>query len=77
MLPSSLVLAQLFYDYGVFEYWVGRLRGMGINAPIMPGIMPINNYAGFGRMTGFCKTRITPELAANLEKFKDDAAGFS
>ena len=77
MLPSSLVLAQLFYYYGVFEYWVGRLRGMGINAPILPGIMPINNYAGFGRMTGFCKTRITPELAANLEKFKDDAAGFS
>lgn len=33
-------------------------RQIGINCPIVPGIMPINNYRGFLRMTGFCKTKV-------------------
>jgi len=37
--------------------------------------MPIRNYGGFMRMTGFCKTMIPKELKENLNKFKDDASG--
>lgn len=54
-----------------------RLREKGINSPIFPGIMPINNYGGFSRMTGFCKTRIPPALAEALKATKDDAAAFT
>ncbi len=36
------------------------------------GIMPITTYGGFKRMTGFCKTRIPADIAAALEKVKDN-----
>ncbi len=34
--------------------------------------MPITTYGGFKRMTGFCKTRIPADIAAALEKVKDN-----
>ncbi|GFQ02755.1 probable methylenetetrahydrofolate reductase [Phtheirospermum japonicum] len=34
--------------------------------------MPINNYKGFLRMTGFCKTKIPAEIMAALEPIKDN-----
>jgi len=34
--------------------------------------MCINNYGGFNRMTGFCKTRVPDELASSLEAIKGD-----
>ena len=30
------------------------------------GIMPLNAYGGFKRMTGFCKTRIPPAMAEKV-----------
>merc|ERR1712183_691981 len=37
----------------------------------MGGLMCINNYGGFKKMTGFCKTRVPKELAAKMDTFKD------
>jgi methylenetetrahydrofolate reductase (NADPH) len=34
--------------------------------------MPINNYKGFIRMTGFCKTKIPAEITAALDPIKDN-----
>ena len=34
--------------------------------------MPLNAYGGFRRMTGFCKTRIPPEMDKKLEELKGD-----
>lgn len=42
------------------------MRAKGITAPIFPGIMPLNAYGGFKRMTRFCKTRIPPAMAAKV-----------
>ena len=59
-------LPQLFYDFDHFKNWVADVRAKGIKAPIFPGIMPLNAYGGFKRMTGFCKTRIPPEMAKKV-----------
>ena len=56
----------------VFEDFVANCRAKGITAPILPGIMPLNAYGGFRRMTGFCKTRIPPEMEKKLEELKGD-----
>jgi len=45
---------------------------INIMVPILPGIMPLNAYGGFKRMTGFCKTRIPPTMAEEIEKFSGD-----
>ena len=36
------------------------------------GVMPIMTYGGFKRMTGFCKTAVPPQIAAELEAIKDN-----
>jgi methylenetetrahydrofolate reductase (NADPH) len=39
--------------------------------------MPLNAYKGFKNMTGFCKTRVPPDMREQVEKYKDDAEGFT
>jgi 5,10-methylenetetrahydrofolate reductase len=41
--------------------------------PIFPGIMPIQSYAGFKRMTDLCKTFVPEHITTALEAIKDDA----
>lgn len=69
---ADLIVTQLFYDTDIFLKFVNDCRQIGITCPIVPGIMPINNYKGFIRMTGFCKTRIPAEIMAALEPIKDN-----
>ena len=69
---ADLIVTQLFYDTDIFLKFVNDCRQIGITCPIVPGIMPINNYKGFIRMTGFCKTKIPDEIMAALEPIKDN-----
>ncbi|KAK1312249.1 putative methylenetetrahydrofolate reductase [Acorus calamus] len=69
---ADLIVTQLFYDTDIFLKFVNDCRQIGISCPIVPGIMPINNYKGFVRMTGFCKTKIPDEVKAALEPIKDN-----
>lgn len=48
---ADLVITQLFYDVSLFLSFVEKCRAKGITCPIIPGIMPIQNYRGFKRMT--------------------------
>ncbi|KAH6834899.1 methylenetetrahydrofolate reductase 2 [Perilla frutescens var. hirtella] len=69
---ADLIVTQLFYDTDIFLKFVNDCRQIGITCPIVPGIMPINNYKGFIRMTGFCKTKIPTEIMEALEPIKDN-----
>ncbi|POY76656.1 putative Methylenetetrahydrofolate reductase (NAD(P)H) [Rhodotorula taiwanensis] len=72
---ADFVITQLFYDVDVFMQWYRRCRERGITIPIIPGIMPIQNYLSFRRMTNLCGTQIPPEILADLERIQhDDAA---
>ena len=48
---ADFVMSQLFYDADLFLEFVKRCRNKGIECPILPGIMPIQSYRGFDRMT--------------------------
>ncbi|KAG6422913.1 hypothetical protein SASPL_113295 [Salvia splendens] len=69
---ADVIITQLFYDTDIFLKFVNDCRQIGITCPIVPGIMPINNYKGFIRMTGFCKTKIPSEVMEALEPIKDN-----
>lgn len=72
---ADFIVTQLFYDVDLFLNWVVKCRAAGINVPILPGIMPIQSFAGFKRMTGFCKTFIPQHITDALEPIcNDDAA---
>ena len=73
-LPADLIITQMFFDSKVFLKFVDDCRRVGITCPIVPGLMCINNYAGFVKMAKFCKTRVPDDLRDKMESIKDDAA---
>lgn len=44
---ADFIFTQLFYDTDIFFDWVKRVRAAGITVPIIPGIMPIQNWEKF------------------------------
>lgn len=69
---AEFVITQLFYDVDVYIKFVADCRAAGITVPIVPGIMPIQNYGGFVRMTSFCNTFVPPEITTALAPIKDN-----
>lgn len=69
---AEFLITQMFYDVDCFLDFVKRCREDGINVPILPGILPIQNYRGFLKMTGFCKTRVPKAISDAIEAVKDD-----
>ncbi|KAG0307320.1 hypothetical protein BGZ98_000555 [Dissophora globulifera] len=69
---ADFVLTQLFYDVEGFLVWEKQCRSLGIVCPIIPGIMPIQSYNGFRRITNLAKIRIPAAVAAALEPIKSD-----
>jgi Methylenetetrahydrofolate reductase len=61
---------QMFFDADVFFKFVKDCRTIGINVPIVPGIMVIQAYGGFKRMTAFCKSRVPAAVHAALDAVK-------
>ncbi|TMW63252.1 hypothetical protein Poli38472_002193 [Pythium oligandrum] len=69
---ADFVITQLFYDVKVYIKFVEDCRAVGITCPIIPGIMPIQNYSGFVRMTSFCNTLVPEEITQALDPIKDN-----
>lgn len=63
----------MFFDTKVFGTFVNDCKKWGINCPIVPGLMCINAYGGFCKMTKFCKTRVPADLRAKMDSLKDDS----
>lgn len=71
---ADAIITQMFFDVEVFKTFVVDCRKWGIECPVIPGLMCINAYGGFKKMSNFCKTRVPKDLEAKMESIKDDAA---
>ena len=69
---ADFVTTQLFYDNRDYFDFVKRARHIGLRCRIIPGIMPILNYAQIVRIAVLCGARIPTELRARLEPVADD-----
>ncbi|KAL7547934.1 hypothetical protein ACHAWF_011199 [Thalassiosira exigua] len=69
---ADFIITQMFFDAEVFKTFVRDCREWGIECPVVPGLMCINAYPGFKKMTKFCKTRVPPALEAKMDSMKDD-----
>lgn len=59
-------------DSETFFSFERQCRDIGIKCPIIPGIICIQNYTAFDRMTSFSKTRIPEDFKAKMIAVKDD-----
>ncbi|MFY0523823.1 methylenetetrahydrofolate reductase [NAD(P)H] [Archangium gephyra] len=67
----DFVITQLFFDNAFYFDFVERARRIGINVPIVPGIMPITNYEQVQRFTRMCGATVPMRLGLQLERVKD------
>src|SRR5215216_7570440 len=64
---ARFLITQLFFDNQCYYDFVGRAREIGIDVPIIPGIMPITDAGQIRRITGMCGATIPERLVRELE----------
>merc|ERR1719335_1180457 len=71
---ADFAVTQLFYDTNLYFEFLKKSQAIGVpkSFDVFPGIMPIQSYAGFRRMTGLCKTYIPKAIDEALELVKDN-----
>lgn len=74
---ADLVITQLFFDTERFFQFVHDCRETGIACPILPGILIINNYESFKRITKLCQVFVPPAILSSLEAIKDNPESVS
>ncbi|HCX66769.1 MAG TPA: methylenetetrahydrofolate reductase [NAD(P)H] [Rhodobiaceae bacterium] len=61
---ADSAITQYFFNADCYFYFVERVRKMGVETPIVPGIMPTTNFKGTKRMAARC--------GASIPKWLDD-----
>jgi methylenetetrahydrofolate reductase (NADPH) len=69
---ASRAITQYFFDAGVFLNFLDRALASGITASIVPGIMPVSNFAQAAKFSAMCGTSVPAWLAAMFEGTEDD-----
>lgn len=70
----DFLITQLFYDNETFYHFLDKVRGVGIEVPVLPGLMPITSFGQVKNIVGLSGTKIPKELAEAIEKYKDNPA---
>ena len=67
-------ITQYFYNADAYFRFVDEARAAGVALPIVPGIMPIGNFAQLARFSDACGAEIPRWMRFKLEGFRDDTA---
>jgi len=71
---ASGAITQYFYNADAYFYFVEQARAMGVEVPIVPGVMPINNFSQLARFSDACGAEIPRWMRLKFESFADDTA---
>jgi methylenetetrahydrofolate reductase (NADPH) len=70
---ANLAITQYFFNADAYFHFVERARALGVEAPIIPGVMPITNYTKLARFSDACGAEIPRWVRKQLEAYGDDS----
>lgn len=73
---ASFLVTQLFFDNAAFFDFVDRARAVGIEVPILAGIMPVTNVNQIERFTKMIGATIPELLHTRLREIESTADGY-
>jgi methylenetetrahydrofolate reductase (NADPH) len=71
---ANAAITQYFYNADAYFQFVDETRKLGLDLPIVPGIMPITNYTQLMRFSDMCGAEIPRWVRLKLASFGDDTA---
>ncbi len=69
---ADSAITQYFYNPDAYLRFVEDCERLGIDIPIVPGIMPITNYVQLARFSDACGAEIPRWIRKRLEAYGDD-----
>jgi len=69
---ADFVITQLFFDNKDYFEYVDRLRRIGVEVRVIPGILPITDYGALQRFCSLCGTTVTDEVKKIFQPLQDD-----
>ena len=71
---ANAAITQYFYNADAYFQFVDNVRKLGIEVPVVAGIMPITNYTQLMRFSDMCGAEIPRWVRLKLASFGDDSA---
>lgn len=69
---ADMIITQLFYDPDEYLAFIKQCKESGISVPILPGILPVNNYNSFKKIINLCKIKVPGTMIDDIELIKHD-----
>jgi methylenetetrahydrofolate reductase (NADPH) len=69
---ATRAITQYFFDTDIYLRFLDRCLAAGITAPIVPGIMPVSNFAQAAKFSAGCGTSVPAWMARLFEGTEDD-----
>ncbi len=71
---ASRAMTQFFFENDLYFRYLDRVRARGIDIPIVPGILPVQNFKAAKSFAARCGASIPGWLAARFDGLDNDAA---
>ncbi|MHB1246133.1 MAG: methylenetetrahydrofolate reductase [NAD(P)H] [Sulfuriferula sp.] len=69
---ANSAITQYFFNADAYFNFVDQCTALGVNLPIVPGIMPIGNFSQLARFSDACGAEIPRWMRKQLEGYSDD-----
>lgn len=70
---ANSAITQYFYNIDAYRYFVDEVRALGLDIPVIPGIMPIASFSKLARFSDACGAEIPRWMRKKFESLGDDS----